>query len=116
MQLVEATEPPNGGSALLERVFLTGVPHIDEGEISHSGLDAPAACLPMRIEDRAVGVIVVYELLQQKERFVAVDFELFKMLGAHAAAALVGAMLYANADGKLPGLEMFRDLGGEGSA
>jgi GAF domain-containing protein len=116
VQLVEATEPPRGGSALLERVFLTGVPHIEEGDVSHSSLDAPAACLPMRIEERPVGVIAVYELLPQKERFVAVDFELFKMLAAHAATALVGAMLYAHADGKLPGLEMFRDLGGEGSA
>ena len=57
-----------------------------------------------------VGVIVVYELLPQKERFVAVDFELFKMLAAHAATALVGAMLYAHADGKLPGVDVFRDL------
>ena len=47
--------------------------------------DAPAACLPMRFDDEAVGVIAVYALLPQKRRFVAVDFELFKMLGAHAA-------------------------------
>ena len=40
---------------------------------------------------------------------MAVDFELFKMLAAHAATALVGAMLYAHADGKLPGVDVFRD-------
>jgi GAF domain-containing protein len=110
VQLVEATEPPKGGGAILERVFLTGVPHIEEGELARSGLDAPAACVPMRIEERAVGVIVVYELLPQKDRFVSVDFELFKMLAAHAATALVGAMLYAHADGRLPSLDVFRDL------
>ena len=110
VQLVEAAEPPKGGAAVLERVFLTGVPHVEEGDVAHSGLDAPAACLPMRIEERTVGVIVVYELLPQKERFVAVDFELFKMLAAHAATALAGAMLYAHSDGRLPGLEVFRDL------
>ncbi|MGO8999642.1 MAG: GAF domain-containing protein [Polyangiaceae bacterium] len=108
--LAEGVEPPKGGAAVLERVFLTGVPHIEEGDVSHSSLDSPAACLPMRIEERAVGVIAVYELLPQKERFVAVDFELFKMLAAHAATALVGAMLYAHADGKLPGVDVFRDL------
>jgi GAF domain-containing protein len=116
VQLVDASEPPRGASAVLERVFLTGVPHIEEGEVTHSGLESPAACLPMRIAERAVGVIAVYELLPQKERFVPVDFELFKMLAAHAATALVGAMLYANADGKLPGLEVFRGLAEDGRA
>jgi hypothetical protein len=110
VQLADAAEPPKGGAAVLERVFLTGVPHIEEGEIAHAGLDAPAACLAMRIEERTVGVIAVYELLAQKERFVPVDFELFKMLAAHAATALVGAMLYAHEGGKLPSLDVFRDL------
>jgi GAF domain-containing protein len=110
VHLADAAEPPKGGGALLERVFLTGVPHIEEGDVSHSGLDFPAACLPMRIEDRTMGVIAVYELLPQKERFVAVDFELFKMLAAHAATALVGAMLYASEGGKIPGLDVFREL------
>jgi len=58
--------------------------------------------LPMRIDDRIVGVIIVYSVLPQKEHFVSVDFELFKMLGAHAASALVGAMLYAAGDARLP--------------
>jgi GAF domain-containing protein len=109
VHLVDAAEPPRGGAAVLERVFLTNVPHIEEGGVAHTGLDAPAACLPMRIDERTIGVIAVYELLPQKERFVSVDFELFKMLAAHAATALVGAMLYADAGGKLPGLEVFEE-------
>ena len=109
VQLAEGADPPKGGGAFLERVFLTGVPHIEEGDVAHTGLDAPAACLPMRIEDRTMGVIVVYELLPQKARFVSVDFELFKMLAAHAATALVGAMLYAHADGQLPSLDVFTE-------
>jgi hypothetical protein len=110
VQLAESTDPPKGGAAVLERVFLTGVAHIEEGPTSGSSLDSPAACLPMRIEERAIGVIAVYDLLPQKERFVPVDFELFRMVAAHGATALIGAMLYAQADGKLPGLDMFRDL------
>ena len=47
----------------------------------------------MRSTTALVGVIVIYALLAQKERFVTVDLELFKLLGAHAAAALVGAQL-----------------------
>jgi hypothetical protein len=109
VQIAAGAESPKGSAAVLERVFLTGVPHIEEGGVAHTGFDAPAACLPMRIEERTIGVIIVYELLPQKERFVAVDFELFKMLAAHAATALVGAMLYAHDEGKLPGLELFKD-------
>jgi GAF domain-containing protein len=110
VQVVDATEPPKGGAAILERVFLTGVPHIEEGSLEGAGFDAPAACLPMRIEDRTVGVIAIFAVLPQKERFMPVDFELFKLLAAQAATALAGAMLYSHADGKLPGLEVFLDL------
>jgi hypothetical protein len=112
VQVVDAAEPPKGGAAVLERVFLTGVPFIEEGDLGHTGLDSPAACVPMRIEDRTLGVIVIHELLPQKERFVSVDFELFKMLAAHGATALAGALLYLSADGKLPPLDAFRELEG----
>jgi GAF domain-containing protein len=114
VQLSDAPDSPKGGAAVLERVFLTGIAHVEEGELTGAGFDAPAACLPMKIEDRTVGVIVIYEVLPQKERFLPVDFELFKMLAAHAATALAGAMLYSHADGRLPGLEVFRDLEGQG--
>jgi GAF domain-containing protein len=112
VHLADALDPPKGSAAILERVFLTGVAHIQEGELTGAGFDSPAACVPMKIEDRTVGVIVIYEVLPQKDRFLAVDFELFKMLAAHAATALAGAMLYSQEGGKLPGLEVFRDLDG----
>jgi GAF domain-containing protein len=110
VRLVETSEPPKGAAAVLERVFLTGVAHIEEGPAGGCGLDAPAACIPLRADDRAIGVIAIYDLLPQKERFVAVDLELLRMLTAHGGSALVGAMLYAEAGGKLPGLDVFRDL------
>lgn len=105
---VGSKTPETGMAGVIERVFLTGVPYIHAGTKTD---DVPAACVPMRIDDRVVGVIVVYSLLEQKADFVAVDFELFKMLGAHAATALMGALLFANADGKLPGLEPLHNLG-----
>jgi GAF domain-containing protein len=102
-------------TAAVERVYLTGVPHFNEERLgkpqsAKPANDAPVACLPMRIDDTVVGVIVIYSLLEQKEHFVAVDYELFKMLGAHAATALMGALLFANAEGKLPGFEAIQNL------
>jgi hypothetical protein len=102
-------------TAAVERVYLTGVPHFNEERLgkpqsAKPANDAPVACLPMRIDDQVVGVIVIYSLLEQKEHFVAVDYELFKMLGAHAATALMGALLFANAEGKLPGFEAIENL------
>lgn len=94
---------------MVERAFVTGVPRVEEGPL-HEERTLPAACLPMRVDDRSVGVIVIYALLPQKPRFVAVDFELFKMLGLHAASALVGAQLFAAADGRVPGVEVFQGI------
>ena len=84
-------------SAVIERTFLTGVPHVTEGPVA----SVPAACIPLQIEDRAVGAIVVFDLLAQKAELVTVDRELFKLLGAHAGATLVAAYLYTSGDGRL---------------
>jgi hypothetical protein len=93
-------------AAVIERTFLTGVPHVAEGPVA----SVPAACIPLHIEDRAVGAIVVFDLLAQKPEFVTVDRELFKLLGAHAGAALVAAYLYTSGDGRLPTPEGLRSL------
>ena len=93
-------------TTVIERSFLTGVPHIAEGEAPA----APAACIPLQLEERVVGAIVVYSLLEQKKRFVTVDKELFKLLGAHAGATFVGGYLYTQADGRLPTPEALRAL------
>jgi hypothetical protein len=57
-----------------------------------------------------VGIIAILSTLSQTERFDTVDFELVKLLGQHAAAALISASLFVQADRKLPGLEAFLDL------
>jgi hypothetical protein len=91
-------------SAVIERTVLTGVAHVADGEVQ----TPPAACIPMQLEDRVVGAIVVYALLEQKPRFVTVDRELFKLLGAHAGATLVAAHLWTTGDGRLPTPEALR--------
>jgi hypothetical protein len=99
-----ATSDPVG--AIIERTILTGIAHVAEGEIT----TPPAACIPMQLEDRVVGAIVVYSLLEQKRRFVTVDRELFKLLGAHAGATLVAAHLWTTGDGRLPTPEALRAM------
>jgi hypothetical protein len=92
--------------AVVERTYLTGVAHIDEGEpVAH-----PAACIPLQLEDRTVGAIVVYTLLEHKKGFVTVDRELFKLLGAHAGGAVVSAYLWGQGGGRLPSPDALREL------
>lgn len=89
-------------SSAAERVFLTGKEQITEGPLAKSSERSPAAVLPMHFDDRVVGVIVIHTVFPQKPSFGPVDFELFKMLGAHAASALAGALLFAASGESLP--------------
>jgi len=70
----------------------------------------PIACIPLKVGDRVLGVIAIYRLLEQKERFQTLDFELFEMLGGHAATAIYGARLYTSSERKRNTLEGFVDL------
>jgi GAF domain-containing protein len=99
-------EPLDPVSAVIERAFLTGVPHVAEGEVT----SRPVACLPMKVEDRTVGAIVVYDLLAQKPALVTVDRELFKLLAAHAGATIFAAYLYTSGDARMPAPESLRAL------
>jgi GAF domain-containing protein len=91
--------------------FQSGAAVVDEdSDPSQGTFDRPSAIIPLSIDDRVVGAVAIFSTLSQKKRFDTVDFELFKLLGQHAAAALVSASLFVQADRKLPGLEAFLDL------
>jgi GAF domain-containing protein len=108
---VEGTLPRvAAGEGHIGRAFTTGEMTVAASVIDVTNYDAPLACIPLRVEERVVGVIAVFRLLPQKRRFEPLDFELFKLLGAHAATALVGARLYARLAGKPLALEEYRDL------
>jgi hypothetical protein len=93
------------------QVLRSGAALVNEDiDPSQGTLENPAAVIPLSVDDRIVGVIAIFSTLSQKERFDTVDFEMFKLLGQHAAAALVSASLFVQADRKLPGLEAFLDL------
>jgi len=70
----------------------------------------PMVCVPMKIQERLVGVIVVYQLLPQKEKLEKVDYELFSLLAAHAATASFGARLYSESVRKRETIKGFLDL------
>src|SRR5688572_22295802 len=74
------------GEGVLGTVAKTGESYyvnqdIDGGAIT---LDKPLAAVPLKIKEHVIGLIVIYRLLQQKDAFSAVDYELFSLLAAHA--------------------------------
>jgi len=91
-------------------VHKSGVARVADSDPSLGTLEDPPAVIPLSVDDRVVGTIAIFSTLAQKNKFDTVDFELFKLLGQHAAQALVAASLFAQAERKLPGLEAFLDL------
>src|SRR6478609_11042597 len=91
-------------------VLRKGSASVADSDPSQGTLKDPPAVIPLSVDDRVVGTIAIFSTLAQKNKFDQVDFELFKLLGQHAAQALVAASLFAQAEHKLPGLEAFLDL------
>lgn len=72
--------------------------------------DRPLAAVPLKIKDRTIGLLVIYQLLQQKRTFSETDYELFSLLAGHAATAIFSAKLYSDAERKLNTIQEFLDL------
>ena len=73
-------------------------------------LDRPIVCIPLRIEERPIGAIAIFELLAQKEAFTPLDHELFTLLAGHAATSIFAAQLYGQSERKLNTIQGFIDL------
>lgn len=77
----------------------------EKGESYFSGTkeagDEPIACIPLKIENRLLGMIVIYQLLRQKDGFSPVDFDLFSLMADHAATAIYCSQLHALSERKL---------------
>jgi len=73
-------------------------------------LERPIACIPLRVQDRPIGVIAIYSLLEQKDVFTPLDHELFTLLAGHAATAIFAAQLYSQSERKLNTIQGFIDL------
>jgi hypothetical protein len=102
--------PINPGDGGIGETFSTGISRIETGDLRGKGsLEHPVALVPIKMEDRVMGVFAIFATLEQKSRFLPVDFELFKLLGAHAAEALVCARLFADAGHQIPSFDSFFD-------
>jgi hypothetical protein len=103
--------PETLANGLISEVARSGVARIDdEADPSLGTIEKPPAVFPLQIDDNIVGVVAIFRSFAQKTKFSTVDFELFKLLGQHAAAALMSSGLFAQAERKLPGPEAFGDL------
>jgi hypothetical protein len=98
------------GEGLIGRVVSSGVAEWVDGDATAGTLASPAAAIPLLLNGRAVGAIAVVATFEQKREFVDVDFELFRLLGAHAASALAASRLFAQHGARLGPVDAFVDL------
>ena len=86
------------GQGLIGRAATTGELYVAGNGDRSAALPAEGAltaCIPLKIDGRVTGMIALFRLLPQKKGFVAVDHELFELLGTHAATALYASGLAA---------------------
>jgi nitrate/nitrite-specific signal transduction histidine kinase len=101
------------GEGILGEVAKTGESYYINQDVEGSGkvtLAKPLAAVPLKIKEHVIGLIAIYRLLQQKDSFSAVDYELFSLLAAHAATAIFSSKLYSQSERKLNTIQSFLDL------
>ncbi|MEN8159915.1 MAG: GAF domain-containing protein [Myxococcota bacterium] len=80
---------------------------VERGEIlsreegDECGDETPRVSIPLKVGERVIGAIALFELLVQKERFSSLDHELFGLLAGHAATAILAAQLHGQSERKL---------------
>jgi transcriptional regulator with GAF, ATPase, and Fis domain len=99
------------GEGVVGEVATSGEPFYFEPH-GDSELEArlPLAAVPLNMNGQAVGVIVIYKLLNQKPQFSSVDHQLLQLLAADAATSLATARLHNTMDRKLKTIEGFVQL------
>lgn len=105
---MEEVLPVKVGDGVVGGALSTG--EVFYGTREKASDESPLVCLPLKIGEKAIGVIVIYDLLKQKEKFTEIDYELFSMLGDHAATALFSAKLYTESERRLSTIQGFIDL------
>ncbi len=101
------TVPWNEG--LIGESAATQINYVGDPSLRREGGE-PLACIPMVLGNETVGVIVIYRLLEQKEKFVEIDYELFKLLALHSASAIIGAGLFSQTGGIAASLREYKRL------
>lgn len=101
------------GEGIIGKAAQTGEAFYREGDpTDDAGVDYthPLVCIPLKIHEQVIGVIVIYKLLLHKQELSGVDYELFSMLAGHAATALYSSNLYSHSERKLNTVQSFLDL------
>ena len=70
----------------------------------------PLACVPLKIEERVVGLVTVYEIEKHKECLSDLDKELFELLANQTATAMTSSRVYSETVKKLKSMESFLSL------
>jgi transcriptional regulator with GAF, ATPase, and Fis domain len=70
----------------------------------------PIVCIPLKIKEHVIGMIVIYSLFIQKKEFTNIDYELFNLLAGHAATAIFSSKLYTQSERKLTTIQSFLEL------
>ncbi len=105
-----ADEIINFGANLMSRVARSGALCLDASTADLPSGQQPIALLPLNIGSEPIGVAVLFKLLVQKEDFDAFDMELFNLLSAHAATALMSSSKYRQLQNKTRTLQGLLDL------
>jgi transcriptional regulator with GAF, ATPase, and Fis domain len=100
------------GEGIMGNVAKTGESYYVNQDVEGGAvtIEKPLAAVPLKIKEHVIGLIVIYKLLQQKDAFSAVDYELFSLLAAHAATAIFSSKLYSQSERKLNTIQSFLDL------
>ncbi len=84
------------GEGPIGEVALSGEPFFHDVNgpvlcVDNNGL--PKACIPLKVDGEIWGVIAIFRLLPQKNRLVALDYQLLELLSTRAGIALYCAKL-----------------------
>ncbi len=110
---IKKTEMPSiaVGEGIIGESVKTGENYfIESMEGYQRDFSEPLVCIPLKIKEHVIGVIVIYKLLVQKDQFNDVDYELFTLLAGHAATAVFSSRLYSDSERKLSTIQGFIDL------
>ena len=108
---LEKIPPVKAGEGIIGKSVKSGENYfIEHMEGYVRNMENPLVCIPLKIKDHVIGVIVLYKLLEQKDNFADVDYELFTLLAGHAATAIFSSKLYSESERKLSTIQGFIDL------
>ncbi len=100
------------GEGVLGKIAANAENYFCEGSISEGSDDllSPIVAIPLIIHGQMIGLLAIYRLFIQKEQLESIDYQLFSMLGEHAATALFSSTLYGHSERKRQTYQEFVNL------